>query len=374
MTSVSFLTGVSFLALTCVEGYHGYLLFSWMFGLFFGGFNFALAAFTLDRMRMRHFPRSLGYVQAAKSASILVGLNACGHINAAAHSEKACFYFAAACVFAAAAAVFGLACVGGQKSRKNEGLVVADTRGSQQHNNLHQMALHEMPSDIFRFSSAAAGPPGGASAGGAAAASAAAAAASARCTCEEGHNTWSEDGSGRKRPAAAGVKMHLQHQDDLIETMEEAAGGALTVVAAGDEGDDDEEEDDEDEDEEEEEEEDLKNSVMFLACISEENLFENLDVEYLYNGEQSQAAAVAALATGTAAAAVESASSRMRSLSEPDLFHSASTGCPTSVANSPLNRQKTWHAKSQLAAAAASAVDTSATISAAHATSAVSYV
>jgi uncharacterized membrane protein len=55
--------GISILALISVEGYHGYLLFSWMFGIFFGGFEHTLKVFTFERVRVRHFSRGWGYVQ-----------------------------------------------------------------------------------------------------------------------------------------------------------------------------------------------------------------------------------------------------------------------------------------------------------------------
>ncbi len=63
--SISFfsLTAVSLLALTTVQGYHGYLLFAWLYGVFLGGLHLALPVYTLERLRMRHFPRAAGFVQ-----------------------------------------------------------------------------------------------------------------------------------------------------------------------------------------------------------------------------------------------------------------------------------------------------------------------
>ena len=46
-----------------MEGYHGYLLFAWMYGAFVGGLNFSLATFVLERSRIRHFARDWGFVQ-----------------------------------------------------------------------------------------------------------------------------------------------------------------------------------------------------------------------------------------------------------------------------------------------------------------------
>ena len=57
------------LALTSVEGYHGYLLFAWMCGAFVGGLNFSLATFVLERSRIRHFARDWGFVQGRNSTA-----------------------------------------------------------------------------------------------------------------------------------------------------------------------------------------------------------------------------------------------------------------------------------------------------------------
>ena len=52
-----------------MEGYHGYLLFAWMYGAFVGGLNFSLATFVLERSRIRHFARDWGFIQGSQSVS-----------------------------------------------------------------------------------------------------------------------------------------------------------------------------------------------------------------------------------------------------------------------------------------------------------------
>ena len=51
------------LALLSVEGYHGYLLFVWMYGFFLGGFELSLKVYTFERVRVRLFTRGWGFVQ-----------------------------------------------------------------------------------------------------------------------------------------------------------------------------------------------------------------------------------------------------------------------------------------------------------------------
>ena len=41
--------GISILALTSVQGYHGYLLFVWIYGTFLGGFQYVLKMYTFQK-------------------------------------------------------------------------------------------------------------------------------------------------------------------------------------------------------------------------------------------------------------------------------------------------------------------------------------
>ena len=94
------------LALASVQGYHGYLLFSWMYGVFLGGFEFSLKIYTLERVRVRQFPRGWGFVQGAKAIPALIGIPIAGYINEATTNPKAGLYFSVATCFASAIILF----------------------------------------------------------------------------------------------------------------------------------------------------------------------------------------------------------------------------------------------------------------------------
>jgi hypothetical protein len=66
--------GVSLLALSTVQGYHGYVLFAWLYGLCLGGFLYSLKMFTMERVRARHFTRTWGFVQSAEAIPVLLGV------------------------------------------------------------------------------------------------------------------------------------------------------------------------------------------------------------------------------------------------------------------------------------------------------------
>lgn len=55
-----FFLGISMLALSSVEGYHGYVLFAWMYGLCLGGFLYSIKMLTMERVRGRHFSKVWG--------------------------------------------------------------------------------------------------------------------------------------------------------------------------------------------------------------------------------------------------------------------------------------------------------------------------
>ncbi|KAF4532380.1 hypothetical protein B566_EDAN004461 [Ephemera danica] len=83
--------GVSLLALSTVQGYHGYVLFVWIYGIFLGGFLYSLKMYVLERVRARHFTRTWGYVQGAEAIPALLGIPITGYINQS--HPKAGYYF-----------------------------------------------------------------------------------------------------------------------------------------------------------------------------------------------------------------------------------------------------------------------------------------
>lgn len=65
---------MSLLALSTVQGYHGYVLFVWLYGVCLGGFLYSLKMFTMERVRARYFTRTWGFVQGAEAIPVLLGV------------------------------------------------------------------------------------------------------------------------------------------------------------------------------------------------------------------------------------------------------------------------------------------------------------
>ncbi|XP_044253099.1 monocarboxylate transporter 12-like isoform X2 [Tribolium madens] len=83
--------GVSLLALSAVQGYHGYVLFVWLYGTCLGGYTYSLKMFALERVRGRHFTKAWSFIQGAKSLPVLLGIPITGYINQT--YPKAGYYF-----------------------------------------------------------------------------------------------------------------------------------------------------------------------------------------------------------------------------------------------------------------------------------------
>ena len=98
------------IALSTVEGYHGYLLFAWMYGIFLGGYQFCLKVYTLERVRVRQFPRGWGFVQGAKFLPILIGIPVCNYISESSLNRKAGFYLSLGFVLLGAIILFLMDC------------------------------------------------------------------------------------------------------------------------------------------------------------------------------------------------------------------------------------------------------------------------
>lgn len=83
--------GISLLALSAVQGYHGYVLFVWLYGISLGGFTYSLKMFALERLRNKHFTKAWSFIQGAKSIPVLLGIPITGYINQS--YPKAGYYF-----------------------------------------------------------------------------------------------------------------------------------------------------------------------------------------------------------------------------------------------------------------------------------------
>ena len=69
-----FMSGVAILAFTSVQGYNGYVVFVWIFGIFSGGYHYSLKMYIYEKVRARNFARAWGFAQFSMSVPNIIGV------------------------------------------------------------------------------------------------------------------------------------------------------------------------------------------------------------------------------------------------------------------------------------------------------------
>ena len=76
------MSGLSILAFTAVQGYNGYVVFVWIFGIFSGGYHYSLKMYIYEKVRARNFARAWGFAQFSMSLPNMFGVPISGkHIT-----------------------------------------------------------------------------------------------------------------------------------------------------------------------------------------------------------------------------------------------------------------------------------------------------
>ncbi len=75
------LCGVAIVAFAAIEGYNGYVAFVWLYGIFIGGYHYALKMYIYEKVRARNFARAWGFAQASMAIPALVSIPMQGKIK-----------------------------------------------------------------------------------------------------------------------------------------------------------------------------------------------------------------------------------------------------------------------------------------------------
>ncbi|XP_076307706.1 monocarboxylate transporter 10-like isoform X2 [Tachypleus tridentatus] len=100
-----FMIGASLLAFTALKEYQGFVLFVWIYGLFYGGYNYSLKMYTLEKVRARNFARAWGFVQWVQAIPFAVGIPVTEYINDQ-YGGKTGFYLSSACAILGSVTLF----------------------------------------------------------------------------------------------------------------------------------------------------------------------------------------------------------------------------------------------------------------------------
>ena len=68
------------MAFTAVEGYNGYVVFVWIYGIFNGGYHYTLKMYIYEKVRARNFARAWGFAQFSMAIPNAIGIPALGKI------------------------------------------------------------------------------------------------------------------------------------------------------------------------------------------------------------------------------------------------------------------------------------------------------
>ncbi|KAG8189865.1 hypothetical protein JTE90_023372 [Oedothorax gibbosus] len=98
--------GLGCLSINAAQGYYGFVLFAWMFGVPCGGLHYSLKMLVFEKIRAKSFSRAWAYVEWAQSVPALIGIPVSGYMGGGSGGPRTGFYFGAACSFAGAAALF----------------------------------------------------------------------------------------------------------------------------------------------------------------------------------------------------------------------------------------------------------------------------
>ena len=70
--------GITVLAFAAVDGFRGYVVFVWCFGVFSGGFMYSLKMYIYEKVRARNFSRAWGFAQFSMALPTLFGVTISG--------------------------------------------------------------------------------------------------------------------------------------------------------------------------------------------------------------------------------------------------------------------------------------------------------
>ncbi|CAG0879409.1 unnamed protein product [Darwinula stevensoni] len=97
--------GLSQLSLVSIEGYHGHVLFVWIYGVFCGGYHYSLKMYTFERVRARNFPRAWAILHSSHAIPIAIAIPVSGYMNEVL-GRKTGYYLGAGSILASSLALF----------------------------------------------------------------------------------------------------------------------------------------------------------------------------------------------------------------------------------------------------------------------------
>ncbi len=93
------MTGICVLLLTVVDGYSGYVIFVWFYGICYGGYSYCLKMYIYEKVRARNFARAWGFAQFSMAVPNFFGMPLSAYMTVPL-GKKAGFYLSASAIIA----------------------------------------------------------------------------------------------------------------------------------------------------------------------------------------------------------------------------------------------------------------------------------
>ena len=95
----------SILSLPSAKDFTGYVIFVWVYGIFHGGYHYALKMYIYEKARARNFAKAWSFVQCSAAIPNCLGVPIVGYINVG-FGTKAGYYLSATCVLIGSVTLF----------------------------------------------------------------------------------------------------------------------------------------------------------------------------------------------------------------------------------------------------------------------------
>lgn len=119
--TAALMISLAFLAVSVLEDFHGYMLFSCFYGFFFGAYYYSIKMFTLEKVRARNFVRVWGIVQWCQALPNVIGISTTAYLNQR-FSRKVGYYFSSGIVFLGTLVFFLIDIRKSRKSTRNRSI------------------------------------------------------------------------------------------------------------------------------------------------------------------------------------------------------------------------------------------------------------
>ncbi|XP_054163328.1 uncharacterized protein LOC128961148 [Oppia nitens] len=143
-----FMLSATLLTFTTLDDYSGYVLFVWIYGFFYGGYQYSLKMFIYEKVRARNFNRAWGYVQFCQSIPTIVGIPISAFLNDH-FGDRSGYYMSSLCIALGSLVLFF---IDAHKKRVAKKRKISSVSGTEMANDVvSRRCSHEPSMDLHQY-------------------------------------------------------------------------------------------------------------------------------------------------------------------------------------------------------------------------------